>query len=506
MLIGDRGRLAIELHPLAPGWERRYAPERTGWAGLSIWINGRNLCQNLLDGSNSIRESVNVPLGPLADWLMRSWTFIRFEERPGLFPPRASTRDTLRAWGNAPPPGQFDEDEWFDARERWWTRHFLAAGADGAQLPNVSLLRAGDRLVIEWTPARFAGSRTPRFISESGQESVRWDEGEAVFAEFVAFMADWLRREDLGSVFSWANLTNPLHEAKADFHERLRAFTGIDADVLRGWTATTSDADLRRNLGIPEGSDDPSESVITQVMRDLPPTAPESVRREVWRLDAQTRRVTSFAEELRTAARDAATAGTGPEESGRLAAQEVRGCLGLNGQPVQDMNEGMQELGIEVVYSGVVCSQERMLTGSRRGAGAAVVINRTPRTATPWGGRFELARALGHLLMDSYRADALGAASTTFAQPWARRCSGAFAVEFLLPSEHLFERFGELDSGADRDVFPSLLNDYGIGARTAAFQLWNLGLLSNHQVRDELIDDFSTSTDSRTRLPNGTET
>ena len=135
MLIGDRGRLAIELYPLAPGWERRYAPERTGWAGLSIWINGRNLCQNLLDGSNSIRESVNVPLGPLADWLMRSWTFIRFEERPGLFPPRASTRDTLRAWGNAPPPGQFDEDEWFDARERWWTRHFLAAGADGAQLP-----------------------------------------------------------------------------------------------------------------------------------------------------------------------------------------------------------------------------------------------------------------------------------------------------------------------------------------------------------------------------------
>ena len=133
-----------------------------------------------------------------------------------------------------------------------------------------------------------------------------------------------------------------------------------------------------------------------------------------------------------------------------------------------------------------------MLTGSRRGAGAAAIINRTPRTATPWGERFELARALGHLLMDSCRTDALGAASTTFAQPWARRCSGAFAAEFLLPSEHLFERFEELDSGAGRDVFPSLLNDYGIGARTAAFQLWNLGLLSNHRVRDELIDDFSS--------------
>ena len=98
---------------------------------------------------------------------------------------------------------------------------------------------------------------------------------------------------------------------------------------------------------------------------------------------------------------------------------------------------------------------------------------------------------LGHLLVDSRRGDALGAASTTFAQPWARRCSGAFAAEFLLPSEHLFDRFGALDSAADRDVFLSLLDEYGVGARTAAFQLWNHGLLSDPHVRDDLIDDFS---------------
>ena len=104
MLIGDRDRLAIELHPLASGWERRYAPERTGWAELSIWINGRNLCRNVLDRSQSIRESVNVPLGPLADWLIRSWTFIRFEERPDLSPlssgcPRRGVDDVRAAVG-----------------------------------------------------------------------------------------------------------------------------------------------------------------------------------------------------------------------------------------------------------------------------------------------------------------------------------------------------------------------------------------------------------------------
>ena len=492
MLIGDRGRLAFELHPLAPAWERRHLPERTGWAQLSIWVNGDNLCRNVLDGP-SIREGVNVPLGPMADWLVRSWTFIRFEERPDCFPPRASAFGTLREWGNThpPAPGRTGEDEWFDARERWWTRHFLAAGADGAQLPNVSLLRGGDRLFVEWTPAEFAGSRAPEFLSESGQGSVRWDDGEEVLAEFVAYMADWFRAEGLDDAFSWANLRDPLHEVEADFHEKLRAFTGIDAEVLRTWMETANDADLRRSLGIPEGSDDPGESVITQVLRDLPPMVPESVRREVWRLDERTRGMTHFAEELRAAARDAAAAGAGPEESGQLAAQEVRDRLGLNGRPVRDMNGQMQELGVEVFRSGVECWQERMLTGSRRGAGAVAVINRTPRTETRWGERFELARALGHLLVDSCRGDALGAASTTFAQPWARRCSGAFASEFLLPSERLFDRFGALDSAADHNVFRSLLDEYGVGARTAAYQLWNQGLLSDHHVRDDLIDEFS---------------
>ena len=137
-------------------------------------------------------------------------------------------------------------------------------------------------------------------------------------------MAEWFRTEDLDDAFAWTNLGDPLHEAEADFHERLRAFTGIDAGVLRTWTATATDAELRRNLGIPEGSDDPSESVITQVLRDLPPTTPDSVRREeVWRLDERTRRVTPLAGELeglRAAARDAARAGGVPEKSGQLAA------------------------------------------------------------------------------------------------------------------------------------------------------------------------------------------
>lgn len=493
--LGSRDQLAIEICPLAPIRSPRHLPERTGWAQLAVWANGRNLCRNLLDGESSSREYINVPLGDIADWLVQSWTSIRFEERPGRFPPRALAFNTLRDWGDTNPPESCDEDKWYDLRESWWQGHFLASGANGSQLPNLALFRSGDRLFIEWNPPEFAGSTAPNFLSEFGQAAVRWDEGEAVFAEFVAYVAKCFQNENLGSVFSWTDLKDPLREAEVDFQQRLRAFTGMNADALYAWTGAATEGELRRSLDIPANSDDPSESVKTQVLRDLPPATPDSVRDGIWQLDELIQEAANNSEgleELRVAACDAAGVCTAPEETGQLAAKEVRKHLDLNGWPFEDIRQHMQDFGVEV-RAGVGCMSERMLVGSRRGVGAGAIINKTPRTRTPWGERFEMARALGHLLIDSYRADALGAASTTYAQPWARRCSGAFAAELLLPREHLSERFEKLDSAANSDSFLSLLKEFGVGARTAAYQLWNHRLLSSTQVRDELVDEFSNS-------------
>ena len=104
MLIGNRDSLAIELNPREPTWDIRHVPERTAWAELSIWVEGINLCRNILPESNSVRQGVNVPLAPLTDWLTRSWMHIQFEERPRLFALRDSARDTLTHWSRAAPP------------------------------------------------------------------------------------------------------------------------------------------------------------------------------------------------------------------------------------------------------------------------------------------------------------------------------------------------------------------------------------------------------------------
>ena len=119
MLIGNRNSFAIGIQPLEPSWERRFLPEFTAWAQLSLWMNGNNICRNLLDGSNSARDGVNVPLAPIADWLVRSWTFLEFEERPRRFPLRSSLNTTIRLWGDAPAPAGITEADWLEDREHW---------------------------------------------------------------------------------------------------------------------------------------------------------------------------------------------------------------------------------------------------------------------------------------------------------------------------------------------------------------------------------------------------
>jgi hypothetical protein len=135
-----------------------------------------------------------------------------------------------------------------------------------------------------------------------------------------------------------------------------------------------------------------------------------------------------------------------------------------------------------------------MTVGARREGSAIAILNATPRTSVLWGKRFELARALGYLLLAPFREGALGGASSAFSQPWLRRCTGAFAAELLLPTSAISSNdLSGLDRASDPAKFQDLMARFGVGARTAAFQLWNHGLLSSPQVRDELIDRFASA-------------
>jgi hypothetical protein len=240
---------------------------------------------------------------------------------------------------------------------------------------------------------------------------------------------------------------------------------------------------------------DPGASPVSQVVRDLPPRPSPDIGTEIHRTasramtSAPARRAAWLAG--RDLAADASRAGATPEEQGQLAARAVRDELKRDGEPIDSVESVLAHFGVELQPSIARFQRERMVIAGRSNASVSATILRTARTEMSWGRRFEEARALGHALLDPLREGVMGAASTRWAQPSRRRRSGAFAAELLLPSSALEALSdGVLDGAAEPGRFEDLLEQYGVGARTAANQLYNQRWLSDRAVREELIELF----------------
>jgi len=492
MLLGNRETFGIEIRPLIPTWERRYPPESAAWAALLVWVGGTNLCNHSIRGTDRVEEAVNVPLAPLANWLVNSWPNLAFEERARLFPTSDALHEDLAHWGNAPSREGLDEDSWIDAREEWWSRHFVSAGAEGALLPHIAIARQDEKLIVDWQTTDVLGELL--FLAPAGRRSVAWKDAENIFSSFVEFISEWLKREGLGAIYPWIGSENPLRQQERSFIELLELYTGRSRDELLQLAGTRTAAEVATRLGLEPASSDPGSSPVTQALRDLPPGLPQDVGDVLQELNSLTNSETNGGfHELRVRAFDAQRAATAPEDAGYLAATALRSELGLNGKPIDDTEALLKFLDIQAVDSNLSIQGTRMIAGLRQDAGAAVIVLRSGRTSVRWGRRFEHARALANLLLDPLRGKSVGAASSPFSQGSRRRRSGAFAAEFLLPEAALVQATsGTLDRAAEPAIFETLLSRYGVGAMTAAHHLWNRGLLSSTELRDQLINEYAS--------------
>jgi hypothetical protein len=496
-LIGNKHTFGIELLPVTPTWERRYAPELGGWAGVAFWAGGTNLCQHLRPGETEVRDYFFVPVAPISDWLVRVLPALEFEERAPSFPTTRWLHTSADAWASKSPPSDQTEDQWIDAREEWWTRHFLRAGSDGARLPDLALVRDDEDLVLDWRAPHFLGDDAPLILHPSGDFALPWLDGRRILGDFIAEIAEWLRREGVSDNFAWADDQDPLAR-EIDLRSALEWYTGRELERLVALMKVDGLDELFRALRLDPGSPDPASSPQCQILRDLSPTPEEGVGELLEEVGARIattdNSLSPYWRDARALSLDAARSATTPEEAGYNAAGALRMSMGLNGEPIENHESLLRRFGIDYAHSEVTGGHERMVVGLKRDGSATARTLTSVRTTVRWGQRFEALRALGHVLLDPIRADAIGAASGPFAQETRRRRSGAFAAEFLLPDTALASASrGELDGAADERVFAELLERYGVGARTAAYQLWNQNWLSSDVVRDELIDRFAAS-------------
>lgn len=492
MLYGNRETLGIEIRPVSPTWDRRYLPERTAWATLLVWVGGVNLCQHRRRGASAIEDGPNVPLAPLVDWFVRSWSFLTYEERAPLFATSDELHSDLERWGTLAAPDGVSEDDWIDARESWWLGHFLQAGAEGAYVPYLALARQDERLILDWrTPA--GRPVELEFLHPSGKSSIPWPEAQASLSAFARAVAESLAQEGLVELYPWVGSAEPLQAHLVDPRVALEIFTRRSQIELNKLTNTTSDHELRAALDLMEGSTDPGASPLTQVLRDLPPQLPESAGKVLTLLGHAIKQSSPALVRFRKVCADVVFAASTDEQAGYLGAAAIRGEVGLDGQPIDDVKGLMDFLGVKTTDSDVSIGWTDMVAGSRSSGGAAAILLGSERMSVDWARRFELARALGHLLLDQQRDDAVGCASSSFAPGSRRRRSGAFAAEFLLPQSALLQLTdARPDRAADAAVFREIMARYKVGATTAAYHLWNHGLLSSSDLRDDLIKAYAS--------------
>jgi hypothetical protein len=454
MLLGNKQALAFEITPVQPTWEVRYDPERAGWVGLAVWVGGENLCRHVMPGSARVGEVLFVPLAPLADWIVRSFPALRFEERAPDYPSARTPHETLRVWGEIHAPPGKSLDDWLDAREGWWQRHFLKAGSDGAQLPDVAFVRDETRLVISWERPRFAGSPAPELLAAPGVYAVSWRDARDALSELAARVAAWLRDADLTQTYAWAAGSDPVREASIDLEEAVCLFTGHSREELMALMEAGSPVDVLVKLGLSDKALHPAESPLPQALRDLPPRLPPAFGHVLRELDRRTRAPSSGGRawlDARSLARDAASSASTPEEAGYLAADAIRQHLGLGSDPVPEVHGILARFNVTVAMESPGLTDGRMVVGARSDGAAAAIILDSPRTQAPWGLRFEAVRALAHVLLDGMRGTAIGAAASTFTTQTRRRRSGAFAAEFLLPEDALRAACGGvLDAASSR--------------------------------------------------------
>lgn len=98
------------------------------WARLQIGV-GQHCATRVEDlNARTVRDAIRVPLMPLAEWVVANWFFLFFES-PRTYPLAAARLSRAE-----------DRD--------WFRRHNLLFAREGFPLPDLSLARASDEVVI----------------------------------------------------------------------------------------------------------------------------------------------------------------------------------------------------------------------------------------------------------------------------------------------------------------------------------------------------------------------
>ncbi|MEA2462457.1 MAG: hypothetical protein QOJ98_204 [Acidobacteriota bacterium] len=413
----------------------RGAELRATWARMAIRVDGRYPSRVLDQEVRTVRDSVYIPLYPLAEWIVSNWWRLLFE-----------IESSERA-----------KDPFYERR------HNLRWSREGYSVPSLSLHSVGELLQVRWESELLASHRV-EFL-ESGSAYVALDSIQRNLRSLVTAVVSRLNTSGVSDTFlqnEWGVVGST---------------TGDEAEFCVAAAALGLD---------PYDVDDTLAEEIVVVAESISP----SIRREFFNVANR--------EELHDNSSDVADAiarvrdngadlrsirdlrkdtppnngsnGYAPWEHGYAAARELRKTLNIGVQPLRSFSELAQALRVNSsdLLSAIVDQPAGMhvfeaVVGINRNASPAFTVGRKSETAK----RFQVCRGLYDFL--SGRDD--GPWLITKGLSDRQKRNRAFAAEFLAPAAGIQERVAS--SIVSAEVVDDLAQHYGVSSAAIVHQLAN---------------------------------
>jgi hypothetical protein len=408
---------------------------RATWARLAIRVNGRHPSRVFDHEVRTVRDSVYVPLYPLAEWIVANWWRLLFEIQS---PERV-------------------KDPLYDRR------HNVRWAREGYPLPSISFNAAGELLQLHWESEVLLHHRI-EFL-ESGATYVPLDSVERNLRSFVAAVVSRLSASDIAQTYlqrEWDVVSNTIGE---DAEFCIAAATlGLDpydiGDDVANVIVTVA-------TSIPEGIRRESFSVAN---RDLLREESDDVASAIETVQENGSDLRLLREFRGCIPATGVFNGHAPWELGYMAARELRKALNIGIQPLRSLPDIAQALHVNPtnLHSAIVeqpggTHAYEALVAMNRTASPAFAVTRRHEAAR----RFQVCRGLYEFLSGRDEGPWIVTAGLSDRQKRNR----AFAAEFLAPAAGVQERVSSsVVSSQDVD---ELAQHFGVSSDAIVHQLAN---------------------------------
>lgn len=414
------------------------------WCRLVIEAGGRLVTEAVHGPSESLRGGVYGSAFPLCQWIVENWWFLLNESY--RFPARYASPDLAKT-----------------PRDREWVqRHSLLAAAEGNALPDLTLHRDEQKVIVRWMPDGMASTHPALRFTGEGETHLKVTDAERGLSEAVQAVLDRLAGMEEAEVTElredWAAVAGATEQERrlCEWSARL-GIDPFDPDELTN--------DLEETL---------LESVadLDAPLRDdfLDAAHPQTLQRDMgWLRQAEALAADAGAAHHAEDASCNINAEAAHQRGYACATALRQHLLPANGhEPIEDLDEVLVRLGWAQRPSRTLnldpeSPLEASLTRSEAGAPVAIIGD-----AGLAGNRFRLARSafLHHFTGNGKMHRRL----ITEAHTWEQRASRAFAAEFLAPAAGLAKNLG---GRASPSLIDELANHYGVSSHAIGHQIEN---------------------------------